>query len=220
MVRAVSVSRPTLDDVHLAATGGRTQSPPTRTARVEDGQDAGQGAGWPEGGHRERRRPRCRTRPRQDLTGEPQTLAAPAGLVSDVAAITGRAIRGILREPELFIFALIIPVFFFVVQIGALADVAEQTLGIPEYAAFQLPISILFAAASTSGGNALVLDIAGGYWDKLSPTWPTGRRWWSATCSARCSRSSATAWSCCCSGSRSGSGSKATRSSGRWGCSR
>jgi ABC-2 type transport system permease protein len=103
-------------------------------------------------------------------TGEPQTLAAPAGLVSDVAAITGRAIRGILREPELFIFALIIPVFFFVVQIGALGDVAEQQLGISNYAAFQLPISILFAAASTSGGNALVLDIAGGYWDKLSLT--------------------------------------------------
>ena len=33
-------------------------------------------------------------------SGEPQTLAAPAGLVSDVVAITGRAIRGILREPE------------------------------------------------------------------------------------------------------------------------
>jgi ABC-2 type transport system permease protein len=103
-------------------------------------------------------------------TGEPQTLAAPAGLVSDVLAITGRAIRGILREPELFIFALIIPVFFFVVQIGALADVAEQQLQIANYPAFQLPISILFAAASTSGGNALVLDIAGGYWDKLSLT--------------------------------------------------
>ena len=103
-------------------------------------------------------------------TSEPQTLAAPAGLASDVLAITGRAIRGILREPELFIFALIIPVFFFVVQIGALGDVAEQQLGIDNYATFQLPISILFAAASTSGGNALVLDIAGGYWDKLSLT--------------------------------------------------
>ena len=102
--------------------------------------------------------------------GEPQTLAAPAGLISDVVAITGRAIRGILREPELFIFALIIPVFFFVVQIGALGKVAEQQLGISDYPAFQLPISILFAAASTSGGNALVLDIAGGYWDKLSLT--------------------------------------------------
>ena len=103
-------------------------------------------------------------------SGEPQTLAAPAGLISDVVAITGRAVRGILREPELFIFALIIPVFFFVVQIGALGKVAEQQLGISDYPAFQLPISILFAAASTSGGNALVLDIAGGYWDKLSLT--------------------------------------------------
>ncbi|HEV3504881.1 MAG TPA: ABC transporter permease [Actinomycetes bacterium] len=112
--------------------------------------------------------------PEPGRSGEPQTLAAPAGLVSDIVAITGRAIRGILREPELFIFALIIPVFFFVVQIGALGDVAEQQLGISNYATFQLPISILFAAASTSGGNALVLDIAGGYWDKLSLT-PTHR---------------------------------------------
>jgi ABC-2 type transport system permease protein len=102
--------------------------------------------------------------------GEPQTLAAPAGLISDIVAITGRAIRGILREPELFIFALIIPVFFFVVQIGALGEVAERQLRISNYAAFQLPISILFAAASTSGGNALVLDISNGYWDKLSLT--------------------------------------------------
>jgi ABC-2 type transport system permease protein len=107
---------------------------------------------------------------RAPATGEPQTLAAPAGLASDVLAITARAIKGILREPELFIFALIIPLFFFVVQIGALADVAEGQLGIGDYAAFQLPISILFAAASTSGGNALVLDISNGYWDKLSLT--------------------------------------------------
>jgi ABC-2 type transport system permease protein len=101
---------------------------------------------------------------------EPRTLAAPAGLLSDVAAITLRSIRGILREPELFIFALIIPVFFFVVQVGALGDVAERAFRISSYAAFQLPISVLFAAASTNGGNALVLDIANGYWDKLSVT--------------------------------------------------
>jgi ABC-2 type transport system permease protein len=104
------------------------------------------------------------------VANEPQTLAAPAGLASDVAAITARSIRGILREPELFIFALIIPLFFFVVQVGALGDVAKDAFGIPQYAAFQLPISILFAAASTNGGNALVLDIANGYWDKLSVT--------------------------------------------------
>jgi ABC-2 type transport system permease protein len=103
-------------------------------------------------------------------TAEPRSLAAPAGLLSDVANITARAVRGILREPELFVFALIIPVFFFVVQVGAFGDVAQQAFGISRYAAFQLPISILFAAASTNGGNALVLDIANGYWDKLSVT--------------------------------------------------
>jgi ABC-2 type transport system permease protein len=103
-------------------------------------------------------------------SAEPRTLAAPAGLLSDVIAITTRSIRGILREPELFIFALIIPVFFFVVQVGALGDVAQRAFRIPCYSCFQLPISVLFAAASTSGGNALVLDITNGYWDKLSVT--------------------------------------------------
>src|SRR5207247_303949 len=86
------------------------------------------------------------------------------------AVSVSRSIRGILREPELFLFALVIPVFFFVVQVGALGDVAKKAMNIPNYAAFQLPISILFAAASTSGGNALVLDISNGYWDKLSVT--------------------------------------------------
>ena len=33
-------------------------------------------------------------------TGEPQTLAAPAGLISDVLAITGRAIRGSCASPS------------------------------------------------------------------------------------------------------------------------
>ena len=101
---------------------------------------------------------------------EPRTLAAPTGYFSDVAAMAGRSIRALLREPESFIPALIIPLFFFVVQLGALGKVAERAFGISNYAAFQLPVAVLFAAANTSGGNALVLDIANGYWDKLSLT--------------------------------------------------
>ena len=101
---------------------------------------------------------------------EPRTLAAPAGFLSDVVALTGRSVRALLREPESFIPALTIPLFFFVVQIGALGKVAERAFGIPDYAAFQLPVAVLFAAANTAGGNALVLDIANGYWDKLSLT--------------------------------------------------
>lgn len=101
---------------------------------------------------------------------EPRTLAAPTGYFSDVSAMAGRSIRALLREPESFIPALIIPLFFFVVQLGALGKVAERAFGISNYAAFQLPVAVLFAAANTSGGNALVLDIANGYWDKLSLT--------------------------------------------------
>ena len=122
----------------------------------------------PEGGHRERRRPPCRTRPRRDPDRRAADLAAPAGLVSDVAAITGQAIGGSCAS-ELFIFALIIPVFFFVVQIGALADVAERTLGIPSTPPSSYPSRSCSRPPARQGGNALVLDIAG-YWDKLSLT--------------------------------------------------
>ena len=101
---------------------------------------------------------------------EPRTLAAPAGFFSDLMAITGRSVRGLLREPESFIPALLIPLFFFVVQVGALGKIASRAFFIHNYAAFQLPVSILFASANTSGGNALVLDIADGYWDKLTLT--------------------------------------------------
>jgi ABC-2 type transport system permease protein len=101
---------------------------------------------------------------------ERRTLAAPSSFGSDVAALTARAIRALLREPESFIPALAIPLFFFVVQIGALGKVAARAFGIDNYAAFQLPVAVLFASANTSGGNALVLDIDGGYWDKLSLT--------------------------------------------------
>lgn len=101
---------------------------------------------------------------------EPRTLAAPTGYLQDVLAMAGRSIRGLLREPESFIPALIIPLFFFVVQLGALGKVAERAFGISSYAAFQLPVAVLFASANTAGGNALVLDIANGYWDKLSLT--------------------------------------------------
>jgi ABC-2 type transport system permease protein len=103
-------------------------------------------------------------------TAGPRTLAAPSSLPANVAALTARSIRGLLREPESFIFALIIPVFFFIVQVGALGKIAKDAFHVDNYAAFQLPISVLFASASTSGGNTLVLDIVNGYWDKLSLT--------------------------------------------------
>lgn len=90
----------------------------------------------------------------------------PAGFVSDLVAIAGRAIRGALREPEQLIPALTIPAFFFIVNIGALEGVGEQG-GVTDYKAFQLPMAIIFGVTGVSRAYALVLDIQGGYFNRL-----------------------------------------------------
>jgi hypothetical protein len=48
-----------------------------------------------------------------------------AGFLSEVAAVAERALVSIKRDPETVIPGLIIPVFFFVVTVGALQDMAE-----------------------------------------------------------------------------------------------
>jgi len=80
-----------------------------------------------------------------------------------------RALRQIPREPEAIIPALVVPIFFFVVQTGALSNVAEFT-GITDYPAFQLPVAIIFAVTGISRAGALVTDIQGGYFDRLLVT--------------------------------------------------
>ena len=64
--------------------------------------------------------------------------------------------------------ALMIPLFFFVVNVGALQDFSEQ--GIPgfDYKAFQLPVAIIFAVTGISRAGTLVLDIQDGYFDRLA----------------------------------------------------
>ena len=66
--------------------------------------------------------------------------------------------------------ALMIPLFFFVVNVGALQDFSEQ--GIPgfDYKAFQLPVAIIFAVTGISRAGTLVLDIQDGYFDRLLMT--------------------------------------------------
>ena len=75
--------------------------------------------------------------------------------------------RGVFREPEFFIPALIVPVFFFVVNIGALQDFAEQGGAVVDFKAFQLPVAIVFAVTGVSRASALVTDIQSGYFDRL-----------------------------------------------------
>ena len=95
--------------------------------------------------------------------------ARRAGFLSQVMTVATRALRSILRDPEGVIPPLIFPVFFFVVTIGALQDMAETIPGI-SYREFQLPVAIIFAVTGISRAVTLVTDIQTGYFDRLSLT--------------------------------------------------
>src|SRR5215207_10178477 len=82
-----------------------------------------------------------------------------------------RALREGWRTPEALLPTLMIPLFFLVVNVGQAAKIfpAGSTgfLHGQNYAAFQLPSSILLAASFASAALYLVEDIEGGYFDKL-----------------------------------------------------
>ena len=93
-------------------------------------------------------------------------MARPAGFWRDLMSVAGRALRAIPREPEALIPALIVPLFFFAVNVGALADVSRFA-GVGDFEAFQLPVAIVFAVTGISRASALVTDIQSGYFDRL-----------------------------------------------------
>ena len=106
----------------------------------------------------------------------PATAANPtavqarrAGFFRDVVSVAIRALRGIPRDPEAIYPALIIPVFFYAINIGALQDMAENIPGL-DYKAFQLPVAIIFAVTGISRAVTLVTDIQTGYFDRLALT--------------------------------------------------
>jgi ABC-2 type transport system permease protein len=96
-------------------------------------------------------------------------LARPAGFAADVATIARRALRSLLREPEFVGPALFFPVFFYVINIGSLQNVAERIPGV-DYKAFQVPVAIIFAVTGVSRATVLVTDVQSGYLDKLLVT--------------------------------------------------
>ena len=102
---------------------------------------------------------------------EEEPLARRSTILHDLATIARRACRSVFREPEFFIPALITPVFFFVVNIGALQDVAESGAALAgqelDFKAFQLPVAIIFAVTGVSRASSLVIDIQDGYFDRL-----------------------------------------------------
>jgi ABC-2 type transport system permease protein len=94
-------------------------------------------------------------------------LARRSSALHDFVTIAHRAIRGVFREPEFLIPALIVPVFFYVVNVGALQDFAEGSGAVEDFKAFQLPVAIIFAVTGVSRASALVTDIQSGYFDRL-----------------------------------------------------
>ena len=100
--------------------------------------------------------------------------ARKAGFFRDVMHLGGRSMRSIPRDPETLYPALIIPVFFFAINVGALQDLTELPGGLVpagfDYKAFQIPVAILFAVTGLSRANVLVMDIQNGYFDRLALT--------------------------------------------------
>jgi ABC-2 type transport system permease protein len=96
--------------------------------------------------------------------------ARHGGFMSDTLAVAGRGLRSILREPEFVAPAIIIPVFFFFVNVGALQPITESNAGEGanfDYKAFALPACIIFGVTGISRAGVVVLDVQEGYFDRL-----------------------------------------------------
>jgi ABC-2 type transport system permease protein len=96
--------------------------------------------------------------------------ARKSSFLGDLWSVAIRALRALPREPEVMIPSLIIPVFFFAVNLGTLQDFAERGIAGLDYRAFQLPTAIIFAITGISRAHALVTDIQSGYFDRLLMT--------------------------------------------------
>ncbi|MFV1989563.1 MAG: ABC transporter permease [Acidimicrobiales bacterium] len=95
-----------------------------------------------------------------------ETFAHRAGFLRDLITMGGSSIRSIPRELDSVIPALVVPVFFYVVNVGALQVVAESG-PVGDFKAFQLPVAIIFAVTGVSRAGILVTDIQSGYLDRL-----------------------------------------------------
>jgi ABC-2 type transport system permease protein len=95
--------------------------------------------------------------------------ARPAGFSRDLGSVAIRALRQTRREPEAFVPALIVPIFFYVMNVAALSKVTHIAAGV-DFKAFELPLSVVFAVTGVSRASALVVDIQDGYFDRLVMT--------------------------------------------------
>ncbi|MXW41990.1 MAG: ABC transporter permease [Acidimicrobiia bacterium] len=96
--------------------------------------------------------------------------ARPSGFFGDMASVSNRALRLLPRDLETILPALLIPLFFLVVTIGAIQNLASDAVPGFDYKAFQLPVALMTAVTGMSRANSLALDIANGYFDRLLMT--------------------------------------------------
>ena len=96
-----------------------------------------------------------------------ETLARRGGFFRDTLSVAERALRSVRRDPEVTVPALFIPVFMYIVTVGALNDIAEGIPGL-NYRAFQIPVAVLFAVTGISRALVVVTDIQTGYFDRLA----------------------------------------------------
>ncbi len=95
--------------------------------------------------------------------------AREGGFLRDVRSVAGRALRQIPREPASVLPAVLVPAFFYTVNLGALENLARGAGGF-SYKAFLIPMAIAFAVTGMSRAPTLVTDIQGGYFDRLCMT--------------------------------------------------
>ncbi|MGQ0825724.1 MAG: ABC transporter permease [Actinomycetota bacterium] len=93
--------------------------------------------------------------------------ARRAGFPADVLAIAGRALRSVTRDFEFVVPALIIPVFFYFVNVGSLSNLTEGVAPGFDYKAFQLPAAVIFGVTGISRAGIVVTDVQDGYFDRL-----------------------------------------------------
>jgi ABC-2 type transport system permease protein len=92
--------------------------------------------------------------------------ARPAGFGHDLAAIAGRALRAVPRDPAAVAPPVFIALFFFVVNIATLKKLTGHHPGF-SYTAFEMATAILLGVTGVSRAPALVLDVQTQYLDRL-----------------------------------------------------
>jgi ABC-2 type transport system permease protein len=92
--------------------------------------------------------------------------ARPAGLVRDLSAIAGRALRAVPRDPAAVLPPVFIALFFFIVNIATLKRLTGNHPGF-SYTAFEIATAVLLGVTGVSRAPALVLDVQTKYLDRM-----------------------------------------------------